>query len=103
MLGPGRLKFIASVIMLASLLIVIFISMNAVSASWESGVGLRVQSVEETIKTAAIYCYSVEGAYPESFHYLCENYGILVDESAFSYYYRFVGANIMPEIKVSAK
>jgi len=103
MMAPGRLKFIASVIMLASMLIIIFISMNAVRASWESGIGLRMQSVEETIKTAAIYCYSVEGAYPESLAYLREHYGILIDENAYNYHYRYVGANVMPEIRVSSK
>ncbi len=102
-MAPGRSRFIASVILFASLLIVVFISVNAVSVSWDSGAGLRVQSVEDTIKTAAVYCYSVEGAYPGSLGYLRDHYGILIDNNAYNYYYRYVGANIMPEIKVSAK
>ena len=35
------------------------------------------KSIRESVYRAAMTCYACEGAYPESFEYLCENYGVI--------------------------
>lgn len=99
----GKLKTASAAIILLCISLVIIFAVDAVESSWDSGVSLRESSVEDSIKEAAVYCYSIEGRYPESIDYLAQYYGILIDNDMYNYYYRYIGANLMPEIKVSAK
>lgn len=46
------------------------------------------------------YCYTIEGAYPESLDYLKEHYGLVYDEDLFFVDYRVSGSNILPDITV---
>lgn len=45
-------------------------------------------------------CYAVEGAYPESYEYLKEHYGAMVDEENYAVFYEVFASNIMPDIAV---
>lgn len=58
------------------------------------------KSIRESVYRAAMTCYACEGAYPESFEYLCENYGVSVDPQDYAVYYEVFASNIMPEITV---
>ena len=49
------------------------------------------------------YCYSVEGAYPESLDYLRDNYGLYYDEDMFFVDYRVSGSIILPDITIIEK
>lgn len=55
--------------------------------------------VEESIWRAVVSCYAIEGVYPPSCEYLCDNYGLSIDDR---YYVRYeiFASNIMPEITV---
>lgn len=55
---------------------------------------------EESIRRGVITCYALEGAYPPSYDYLKEHYGIQVDEERFSVFYEVFASNIMPDITV---
>lgn len=55
---------------------------------------------EQAVRRAAVSCYAVEGAYPESYAYLKEHYGTMVDEQTYAVFYEVFASNIMPEITV---
>lgn len=56
--------------------------------------------VEENVRRAAVQCYALEGAYPQSFDYLARRYGVAVDESRCRVDYIYIGSNLMPDITV---
>lgn len=41
------------------------------------------ESLENAVMRDVTYCYTVEGAYPESLEYLEEHYGLTYDEDLF--------------------
>ena len=55
---------------------------------------------EQAVRRAAVSCYAVEGAYPESYEYLKEHYGAMVDEENYAVFYEVFASNIMPDITV---
>lgn len=61
------------------------------------------ESLENAIVRSTTYCYTVEGAYPESLDYLKDNYGLTYDEDAFYVDYRVIGSNILPDITIIEK
>ncbi len=58
------------------------------------------ESLENAITRGITYCYTVEGAYPESLDYLKENYGLTYDEDLFFVDYRIIGSNILPDVTI---
>lgn len=58
------------------------------------------QRAKEAIQKAALECYSIEGAYPESLDYLVENYGLYIQEDMYRIRYHYIGSNIMPDTDV---
>lgn len=58
------------------------------------------ESLENAITRSVTYCYTVEGAYPESLAYLKENYGLTYDEDLFFVDYRIIGSNILPDVTI---
>lgn len=63
--------------------------------------GVRV--AREAIVRGAVSCYAIEGAYPESYEYLRDNYDIAVNENKYIVHYTIFASNIMPEITVVAR
>lgn len=61
------------------------------------------ESLENAIVRSTTYCYTVEGAYPESLDYLKDNYGLAYDEDTFFVDYRVIGSNILPDITIIEK
>ena len=57
--------------------------------------------VYDAIHNAALTCYAVEGAYPESLEYLRKNYGLAYDQSRYYVTYDAFASNQMPEIYVT--
>jgi len=55
---------------------------------------------KEAIVRGAVQCYSLEGRYPPSIEYLEEYYGLSLDRDNFNFYYRPIGENMMPDIRV---
>ena len=58
------------------------------------------ESLENALMRSITYCYTIEGAYPESLDYLKEHYGLVYDEDLFFVDYRVSGSNILPDITV---
>lgn len=56
--------------------------------------------LEESLRRAAVSCYSIEGAYPSSLAYLTDNYGVIIDTKKYAVHYAIFASNIMPDITV---
>ena len=60
-----------------------------------------VQVVESNIRKAAISCYAIEGAYPQTMDYLEDHYGLQFDHDKYVVEYDIIGSNVMPWIAVA--
>lgn len=60
--------------------------------------GARV--LADGIRRAAVCCYAVEGAYPDTIEYLSENYGVYIDYSQYAVFYEVFASNLMPGVDV---
>ena len=61
----------------------------------------ETETVREAIRNAAVTCYAVEGAYPDSLDYLKENYRLLYNEDRYFVTYEAFADNRMPDIYVT--
>lgn len=59
--------------------------------------------LQQSVRRAAVQCYALEGWYPDSIDYLTQHYGVYVDTQRYVVDYRFVAANLMPDITVLPK
>ena len=58
------------------------------------------RQAEEAVRRAAVSCYALEGAYPESYEYLKRHYGLKINEELYGVSYTIFASNLMPEISV---
>ena len=56
--------------------------------------------IRDAVRSAALTCYAVEGAYPSDVEYLRENYGLSYDAKCYAVDYDAFASNLMPEIRV---
>lgn len=63
--------------------------------------GLR--EAEQAVRRAAVTCYALEGAYPESYDYLKAHYGVRVNEARYAVHYSVFASNLMPDITVTER
>ena len=61
------------------------------------------QSLRTAVLDAAVQCYALEGAYPQSLSYLEENYGVQVNHSRFIVSYEVYASNQLPAVAVLEK
>ena len=59
--------------------------------------------VRDAVKNAALTCYAVEGAYPDSVDYLREHYRLAYDEDRYMITYDAFASNMIPDIWVTEK
>lgn len=57
-----------------------------------------LQIARDSVVRAAVQCYALEGAYPDSLEYLQKNYGVSVNKELYFIDYNYMGINILPEI-----
>jgi len=60
----------------------------------------EIENLKQAVIRSTIYCYAVEGAYPESLSYLENHYGITYDHSKYLISYEVHASNLMPDIDV---
>jgi competence protein ComGC len=89
------------------LFIIVIIAIAILIAVWYLAGSLANTNATEqrdiaraAVVRSTVQCYAIEGRYPGSIDYLTENYGLTLDESKYIYYYRSVGSNMMPDIRV---
>ena len=63
----------------------------------------ETEMVKDAIRNAAVTCYAVEGAYPESVDYLREHYRLAYDETRYFVTYEAFASNRIPDIYVSER
>lgn len=80
--------------------LILFLFVQGISSFSESTKKRQKESLENAIMRNITYCYTVEGAYPESLSYLKENYGLTYDEDLFFVDYHIAGSNIFPDITI---
>lgn len=60
----------------------------------------ELSALKTSVENGITMCYAVEGAYPESVEYLCENYGLIYDKSKFIVHYESFASNIRPTVRI---
>lgn len=60
----------------------------------------QAEYLEDAVRRKAVYCYSVEGAYPEDVEYIEKHYGLSYDKESYYVGYRLQASNLMPEITI---
>ena len=63
----------------------------------------ETQTVSDAIKNAALTCYAVEGAYPDSIDYLRDNYQLAYNEDQYFITYEAFASNHIPDIWVTER
>ncbi|MDL2300325.1 hypothetical protein LJC01_01625 [Clostridiaceae bacterium OttesenSCG-928-D20] len=97
---PIMQGLILPILLFVIILSIVVFGLRDVASSTTSE-GLRI--AKDSIHRAAVSCYAVEGAYPESYEYLKENYGLAINEERYIVHYLVYGSNMMPEIDVLLK
>ena len=59
--------------------------------------------IRDAVRSAALTCYAVEGAYPQSLEALQHGYGLAYNEDAYIVVYDAFASNVMPDIQVLRK
>ena len=65
--------------------------------------GAVAELVLDAGRSAALTCYAVEGAYPQSLEALKHGYGLAYNEDAYIVVYDAFASNVMPDIQVLRK
>ena len=68
-----------------------------------SSENMEEQLVLDAVRRAALACYAVEGAYPQSLEELERGYGLAYNKDAYIVSYDAFASNIMPNIQVLRK
>ena len=68
-----------------------------------SSENMEEQLVLDAVRRAALTCYAVEGAYPQSLEELERGYGLAYNKDAYIVSYDAFASNIMPNIQVLRK
>lgn len=90
------LQTIITILILIVIILVSFQSIDSISSQSKD----RSNAIESVIFKAAVQCYALEGSYPPDLEYLSNNYGIIIDENQYFYFYESKGANLAPKIEV---
>lgn len=91
-------KFVTYII----LIIVIVIFAKAITNFVDTSSETDTSVIEDSIDSALMQCYALEGAYPSDLHHL-QDYGIWFNEEDYYYYYEYIDGGIMPMVEVVYK
>ena len=72
----------------------------AVSGVQRSSDSQGRERLEAALRRSAVACYAAEGAYPPTLDYICEHYGVQIDERRYAVDYVVFAQNLMPDITV---
>lgn len=57
-------------------------------------------ALRQTVLDAAMQCFAIEGAYPQTLQYLEDGYGVAVNHDAYAVTYEAFASNVMPSVVV---
>ena len=69
-----------------------------VTGAQASAEGLNM--TRDSIHRAVVQCYALEGFYPRDLQYLCDHYGLQLDETRYIVHYQYIASNLLPDITV---
>ncbi len=90
------IKLLAIVAVLAAAVLLV----NRIATAQDSA---ETDIVRDAVKNAALTCYAVEGAYPDSVEYLREHYHLAYDEDRYLITYDAFASNMIPDIWVTER
>ena len=91
------------IIKLAVLALVLVLSVSVVNRIAGAHARAETDLVRDAVRNAAVTCYAVEGAYPDSVDYLREHYQLAYDESRYFVTYEAFASNRIPDIYVTER
>lgn len=91
------------IIKLAVIALVIVCSVVLVNRIDSAQSSAETELVRDAVRSAAVTCYAVEGAYPDSVDYLREHYRLAYDEERYFVTYESFAANRIPDIYVTER
>lgn len=89
-----------SVLFFCLFLVLILFGLSNIETSTKN---LDTKRVKNSLNTALITCYSVEGKYPKNIQYLKKYYGFAYDTNSYSITYDWQGQNVYPNVYVYRK
>lgn len=96
----GSIMGVKNILLYGLFLIFLLIGFSNINKSTES---LDTNRVKNSLDTALISCYSVEGRYPKNIQYLKKYYGFTYDTNGYFITYDWQGDNVYPNIYVYRK
>ena len=90
------IKLLSIVLVLAAAVLLV----NRIDTAQDSA---ETDIVRDAVKNAALTCYAVEGAYPDSVEYLREHYHLAYDEDRYMITYDAFASNMIPDIYVTER
>lgn len=93
----------ASFISLIIIFLVGIIAIAYFSYSTQKFNSNQIDILEENLDKIIIQCYALEGEYPPNIKYLSDNYGFIVNEDKYFYYYEIFASNIKPVVEIIYK
>ncbi len=90
-------KFIVRFALFAAVLVACLLMITQLSGSVDDE---QLALAENAVRRSAAQCYAIEGFFPDSIDYLEQNYALCLDRERFVYHYNYIGANLMPDIRV---
>ena len=88
---------LAAIVAMIAVMVMVFGRVGSVEGREEN------ETVREAVKNAALTCYAVEGAYPDSIEYLREHYQLAYNEDQYFVTYESFASNRLPDIWVTER
>lgn len=79
---------------------VVFLFMSGVNTVARNNEASALEAMRQSLYKAAIACYATEGAYPQSYQYISQHYGVQIDTAKYAVHYEIFASNIIPDITV---
>lgn len=91
---------VVKIVVFAVVLVLAVMLVNRIELAHDTA---ETEIVRDAIRNAAVTCYAVEGAYPETVEYLREHYRLAYDETRYFVTYEAFASNRIPDIYVSER
>ena len=82
------------ILLLIAAAVLVFNRVETVQSREETGI------VRDAVRQAAVTCYAVEGAYPDSIEYLRDHYQLAYDEERYAVTLDGFASNLIPDIYI---
>lgn len=94
---------LSGIFSLLLLLAVLFAFVKSVDSIQTANDAEQAKILENALTRSITECYALEGAYPPNLAYLTEHYGLVYDTEQYFIDYRYIGANLRPDVTIIKK